>query len=209
MSSASAPSVEQEDRVFHSSVSTQTLVENLPGESDAGPTTCVDQNLMPGDLEYDLMGYLRFRLHGVPRTEYTAQSLDQAAATWLMEKENKDRLGPYKTWKWRSVLITRCVNAVLPPGLEETGLIATYREHGARIRQHNRDLKAMDDSREDFRYLVGAAGLAAGAAAMVGRIAGHQTIAKGLGIVGAAGIAIYAASKARDLWRRASVGRWY
>lgn len=158
-------------------------------------------------LEMDLLGYLRHICYGAKRTEYTPASLNRQAGAWC--EENKSRLGVYKNYALRASMIARCVNAVLPPGLEEAGLIGVYRERGQEIKDYNRGLAEMGDQREDLRWIVGVAGVTCVVLGVASRVAGRPNAATALAAVGIAGAGLYGVSKARDFFKRATRGRWW
>lgn len=162
----------------------------------------------PAAIELELLGYLRYLTHGAERTRYTPASLNRMAGNWC--EENKSRLGPYQQWSLRADLIARCVNAVIPPGLAEAGLIEMYQREGARIQAFNRGLVEMGDHRWDLRPVVAAVGAAAVVTGVALRTGGFKTAASGiLSGVGVAGLAWVAASKGRDLFRTLGAARWF
>jgi len=172
------------------------------------PTAVVQEAVVDTDcLEIELIGYLRHLCYGAVRTQYTPASLNRMASNWL--EENKARLGPYENWALRADMIGRCVNAVLPPGLVEAGLMDVYCRRGDEIKAYNRGLAEMGDQREDMRWIVAAGGAACAGLSLATHVAGRPGAAAVLGVAGAAGVATYGWSKARDLYRRATAARWF
>ncbi|APG76519.1 hypothetical protein 1 [Hubei tombus-like virus 12] len=159
------------------------------------------------DVEVRLLGFLRGRLYGAKRTPATPQSLNLQGLNWCVK--NHDHLGEYQHPAAQAALVARCVNVVLPPSLEEAGLIDVYQREGEKIKAFNNGLDEMGDRREDLRWLVGLGGVTAAVAGTVAGLTGSRVIGGGLLAAGIAGVGIYGWSKVRDITRRAQAARWY
>jgi len=159
------------------------------------------------DVEVRLLGFLRGRLYGAKRTPGTPQSLNLQGLNWCAK--NEQHLGEYQHPAAQSALVARCVNVVLPPSLEEAGLIDVYRLEGDNIRTLNDGLEEMGDRRKDLLWILGAAGATCAVAGTAVALTGSKALGGALCAAGTVAAGIFGWSKAKDVMRSARAARWY